>query len=177
MRRAAQDGLVSRTRGPAVRRSSGWDAPIWILLTVLCGAVFLDALDVSMIAVALPSMGAGLDLERDLAAVDRQHLILGYGGFLLLGGRISDLVSRPDGVPRGGCRFGLASVLSALMSDETLLVALRFIKGASAGFTVPACLSILTTTFAEGAARNRALGIYASAGPAAFFSAWSAAGF
>src|SRR6202020_3445997 len=94
--------------------------------------------------------------------------ILGYGGFLLLGGRISDLVSRRTVFLVAVAVFGLASVLSALMSDETLLVALRFIKGASAGFTVPAGLSILTTTFAEGPARNRALGIWTLCGASGF---------
>ena len=168
MRRAAQDGLVSKTGGPAVRRSSGWDATIWILLAVICGAVFLDALDVSMIAVALPSMGASLHLSATSLQWIVNGYILGYGGFLLLGGRISDLVSRRTVFLVAVAVFGLASVLSALVSDETLLVALRFIKGASAGFTVPAGLSILTTTFAEGAARNRALGIYTVCGASGF---------
>ena len=168
MRRAAQDGLVSKTGGPAVRRSSGWDATIWILLAVICGAVFLDALDVSMIAVALPSMGASLHLSATSLQWIVNGYILGYGGFLLLGGRISDLVSRRTVFLVAVAVFGLASVLSALMSDETLLVALRFIKGASAGFTVPAGLSILTTTFAEGPARNRALGIYTVCGASGF---------
>ena len=121
-----------------------------------------------MIAVALPSMGASLHLSAASLQWIVNGYILGYGGFLLLGGRTSDLVSRRTVFLTAVAVFGLASVLSALVSVDAVLVALRFVKGASAGFTVPAGLSILTTTFAEGPARNRALGIYTVCGASGF---------
>jgi MFS family permease len=159
----------ARAQGsPAVLRSANWNAAVWVLLAIICGAVFLDALDVSMIAVALPSMGVSLHLSAASLQWIVNGYILGYGGFLLLGGRISDLVSRRTVFLIAVAVFGLASVLSGLVSDDAVLVALRFIKGASAGFTVPAGLSILTTTFAEGPARNRALGIYTVCGASGF---------
>lgn len=80
--------------------------------------------------------------------------------WLLLGGRTSDLLNRRTVFLVAVTVYGLASAISADLSSETAIVALRLVKGVSAGFTVPAGLSILTTTFAEGPARNRALGIY-----------------
>src|ERR1700684_1457924 len=111
MRRAAQDRLVSTPGNPAVLRATSWDAAIWILLAIICGAVFLDALDVSMIAVALPSMGASLHLSATSLQWIVNGYILGYGGFLLLGGRISDLVSRRTGFLVAGAVFGRGSGL------------------------------------------------------------------
>ena len=121
-----------------------------------------------MIAVALPSIGVSLHLSPASLQWIVNGYILGYAGFLLLGGRISDLISRRTVFLTAVTIFGVASVLSALVSVDAVLVGLRFIKGASAGFTVPAGLSILTTTFAEGPARNRALGIYTVCGASGF---------
>jgi MFS family permease len=171
MRHAAHAGVASNSGEPGVPlviRETSWNAAIWILLAIICGAVFLDALDVSMVAVALPSIGVSLHLSASSLQWIVNGYILGYGSFLLLGGRISDLVSRRTVFLAAVTVFGLASVLSAVLSVDAILVALRFIKGASAGFTVPAGLSILTTTFAEGPARNRALGIYTLCGAGGF---------
>ena len=121
-----------------------------------------------MIAVALPSIGVSLHLSPASLQWIVNGYILGYAGFLLLGGRISDLISRRTVFLTAVTIFGVASVLSAFVSVDAVLVGLRFIKGASAGFTVPAGLSILTTTFAEGPARNRALGIYTVCGASGF---------
>ncbi len=141
-------------------RDLDWTPAVWLLLVVVCGALFLDGLDLSMIGVALPSIGRALHLSgRSLQWIVSSY-VLGYGGFLLLGGRTSDLVNRRTVFLTAVTMFGAASVISSAVSNEFALVALRFLKGVSAGFTVPAGLSILTTTFAEGPARNRALGIY-----------------
>ena len=145
-----------------------WSPAVWALLIVVCGALFLDALDLSMVGVALPSIGASLHLETGSLQWVVSGYVLGYGGFLLLGGRASDIFSRRTVFLVAVAVFGVASVVSALLSSEAALVALRFIKGASAGFTVPAGLSILTTTFAEGPARNRALGVYTLCGASGF---------
>jgi MFS family permease len=136
-----------------------WNVAIWALLVVVCGAQFLDALDLSMLGVALPSIGRDLNLSAGSLQWVVSGYVLGYGGLLLLGGRVSDLMGRREVFLVAVTLFGVASVVSAFMSSDSALVLLRFIKGASAGFTVPAGLSILTTSFAEGPPRARALGI------------------
>lgn len=151
-----------------VDQSRGWNRPTWTLLLVLCSAVFLDALDISMVGVALPSVGA--DLGMDPAALQWivSGYVLGYGGLLLLGGRAADLLGRRRVFLAAVLVFGLASVVTALLSHDVAIIALRFIKGVAAAFTVPAGLSIITTTFAEGPARNRALSIYTVSGASGF---------
>jgi MFS family permease len=121
-----------------------------------------------MVGVALPSIGAKLHLGAASLQWVVSGYVLGYGSLLLLGGRASDIFSRRTVFLVAVTIFGVASVFSALMSNEAALVALRFVKGASAGFTVPAGLSILTTTFVEGSARNRALGVYTLCGASGF---------
>jgi EmrB/QacA subfamily drug resistance transporter len=139
-----------------------WDARIWGLLLVLCGAFCLDNLDVSMVGVALPSIGRDLSLStNDLQWVVSGY-VLGYGGLLLLGGRTADIVGRRRVFLAAMTVFAVASILGGVADSGTLLIATRFIKGVGAAFTVPAGLSLLTTTFPQGSSRNRALGIYAS---------------
>ncbi len=153
---------------PTVVSDRDWGPAVWALLVVVCGALFLDALDLSMVGVALPSIGASLHLAAGSLQWVVSGYVLGYAGFLLLGGRASDIFSRRTVFLAAVAVFGLASVIAALLSNEAALVALRFVKGAAAGFTVPAGLSILTTTFAEGPARNRALGVYTLCGASGF---------
>jgi MFS family permease len=151
-----------------VATGAGWSRDIWLLLVVLCGALFLDGLDISMVGVALPSIGADLGLNPSTLQWIVSGYVLGYGGLLLLGGRSSDLLGRRRVFLGAVLVFGLASVVSAVLSDPTALIALRFVKGVAAAFTVPAGLSIITTTFAEGPARNRALSIYTVCGASGF---------
>src|SRR6185503_3577828 len=136
-----------------------WDARTWALLVVLCGVLFLDGLDVSMVGVALPSIDADLGLSTSSLQWVVSGYVLGYGGLLLLGGRTADLLGRRRVLLVALAVFALASLLGSLVDSGPLLIAARFIKGAAAAFTAPAGLSIITTTFAEGPARNRALGI------------------
>jgi len=140
----------------------------WGALLVLCSALFLDALDVSMVGVALPSIGSDLDLTTGQLQWIVSAYVLGYGGFLLLGGRAADLLGRRRMFLISLAVFALASGLGAFVDDGTLLIVLRFIKGVSAAFTAPAGLSIITTTFAEGPARNRAISIYNATGATGF---------
>jgi MFS family permease len=153
---------------PSVVRDLTWTATTWLLLVVLCGALFLDGLDISMVGVALPSIGSDLGMSASSLQWIVSGYVLGYGGFLLLGGRASDLLGRRQVFLTAVAVFGAASVVSSVLSNDFALVALRFVKGASAGFTVPAGLSIITTTFAEGPARNRALSIYTMCGASGF---------
>jgi MFS family permease len=136
----------------------------WGALLVLCGALFLDALDVSMIGVALPSIQTDLDMSTSSLQWVVSAYVLGYGGFLLLGGRAADLLGRWRMFLISLAVFVVASALGGLANDGALLIATRFVKGVSAAFTAPAGLSIITTTFAEGPARNKALSIYTATG-------------
>jgi MFS family permease len=147
---------------------SEWSRATWALLVVLCGALFLDGLDISMVGVALPSIGTDLHMSAGSLQWIVSAYVLGYGGLLLLGGRASDLIGRRPVFLTAVAVFGVASLVSAFMSNDTALIALRLVKGASAAFTVPAGLSIITTTFAEGTARNRALSIYTVCGASGF---------
>jgi MFS family permease len=138
------------------------------MLLVLCGALFLDALDVSMVGVALPSVRADLHMSTSSLQWVVSAYVLGYGGFLLLGGRAADLLGRRRVFLVALGVFVVASALGGLASDGTLLVVTRFVKGLSAAFTAPAGLSIITTRFAEGPARNRALAVYTATGATGF---------
>lgn len=165
---------VTRTAAPraavptSITSAAGWTRYVWALLVVLCGALFLDGLDVSMVGVALPSIGSDLHLAPGSLQWIVSGYVLGYGGLLLLGGRTSDLIGRRPVFLVAVTVFGLASVVSAFLSAPIALIALRFVKGAAAAFTVPAGLSIITTTFAEGPARNKALSIYTVCGASGF---------
>jgi MFS family permease len=145
-----------------------WDARLWGALVVLCGVLFLDGLDVSMVGVALPSIRSDLDLSTSALQWVVSGYVLGYGGLLLLGGRFADLLGRRRVLLAALVVFTGASVVGGLVNDGTLLVMTRFLKGAAAAFTAPASLSIITTTFAEGPARNRALAIYTACGASGF---------
>ncbi|MGH3430249.1 MAG: MFS transporter, partial [Mycobacteriales bacterium] len=140
----------------------------WGMLLVLCGALFLDALDVSMTGVALPSIGTDLHMSTSALQWVVSGYVLGYGGFLLLGGRAADLLGRRRVFLVALAVFVVASGLGGLTADGSLLIITRFIKGMAAAFTAPAGLSIITTTFAEGRARNKALSIYSATGAAGF---------
>jgi EmrB/QacA subfamily drug resistance transporter len=145
-----------------------WDARLWGALVVLCGVLFLDGLDVSMVGVALPSIRTDLDLSTSALQWVVSGYVLGYGGLLLLGGRFADLLGRRRVLLAALAVFTAASVVGGLVDDGTLLVMTRFLKGAAAAFTAPASLSIITTTFEEGPARNRALAIYTACGASGF---------
>ncbi|MFE5400251.1 MFS transporter [Streptomyces sp. NPDC056580] len=145
-----------------------WTSRLWGTLLVLCAAMFLDALDVSMVGVALPSIGADLHLSTSTLQWIVSGYILGYGGLLLLGGRTADLLGRRRVFLVALGVFALASLLGGLVDSGPLLIASRFVKGLSAAFTAPAGLSIITTTFPEGPLRNRALSIYTTCAATGF---------
>src|SRR6476620_10693179 len=140
----------------------------WGMLLVLCGALFLDALDVSMVGVALPSIKTDLNMSTGSLQWVVSAYVLGYGGFLLLGGRAADLLGRRRVFLIALGVFLVASALGGLANDGTVLIATRFIQGVSAAFTAPAGLSIITTSFAEGPARNKALSVDTATGATGF---------
>jgi MFS family permease len=140
----------------------------WATLLVLSAVVFLDGLDVSMIGVALPSIRTHLHMSTSSLQWVVSAYVLGYGGFLLLGGRAADLLGRRRVLLIALGVFVVASALGGLTNDGTLLIATRFIKGVSAAFTAPAAFSIITTSFAEGPARNKALAVYTATAASGF---------
>jgi EmrB/QacA subfamily drug resistance transporter len=145
-----------------------WDARLWGVLLVVCGVIFLDALDVSMVGMSLPSIGADLGVQISSLQWVVTGYVLGYGGLLLLGGRTADLLGRRKVFLIALAVFAVVSVLGAVATTPELLIASRFIKGVAAAFTAPAALSILTTTFPEGPHRNRALSIFTTCAASGF---------
>jgi MFS family permease len=160
--------ILSKPEPDANPEEEGWGPHLWGVLILLCGVLFLDGLDVSMVGVALPSIRADLGLSTSQLQWIVSGYVLGYGGLLLLGGRAADLLGRRRVLLGALTVFTAASLLGGLVSDGSLLVATRFFKGASAAFTAPASLSMITTTFPEGYCRNRALSIYTACGASGF---------
>src|SRR5262245_51988192 len=148
------------SREPTSVTAQRWSPRLWGVLMVVCTVVALDALDVSMVGVALPSIRADLGVSTSALQWVVSGYVLGYGGLLLLGGRAADLLGRRRVFLVALAVFAGASLLGGVVSDGSLLIAARFIKGMAAAFTAPAALSIVTTTFPEGPARNRAISIF-----------------
>jgi MFS family permease len=140
----------------------------WAMLSVLAGAVFLEGIDVSMIGVALPSIRSDLGLSTASLQWVVSAYVLGYGGFVLLGGRAADLLGRRRMFVLWLAVFLAFSGLGGLAQEGWVLILARFVTGVSAGFMTPAALSIITTSFAEGPVRNRALLIYAGTAAGGF---------
>lgn len=164
---------ASAVRGPAAASApaeQAWTPRLWGVLAVLCAVLFLDGLDVSMVGVALPSIGTELGLSTTSLQWIVNGYVLGYGSLLLLGGRTADLLGRRRVFLIALAVFAVASLVGGLVSDGTLLIVTRFVKGLAAAFTAPTALSILTTTFHEGRARNRALSVFSVFGASGYSS-------
>ena len=129
-------------------------------LVLLASAQFLVVLDASIVNVALPSMGEDLKIEPDNLSWVVNAYTLFFGGFLLLGGRLADLLGRRRVFVSGVLLFAVASLAGGLAQSELQLIIARAVQGLGAAILSPAALSILTTTFAEGPERNRALGVW-----------------
>ncbi|HEU5363161.1 MAG TPA: MFS transporter [Gaiellaceae bacterium] len=136
----------------------------WKALAVVCAAFFMTVLDVSIVNVALPSIGKALDFSRDSLQWVITAYAITFGGFLLLGGRAADLLGRRRVFLAGVVLFTAASFLCGLAWSEGVLIASRAVQGLGAAIISPAALSIVTTTFEEGAERNKALGIWGAIG-------------
>src|SRR5919201_952887 len=132
----------------------------WIALILLCVAQFVVVLDASIVNVALPTIGRALHFnESNLPWVVNAY-VLTFGGFLLLGGRMADLLGRRAVFMSGLVLFALASLAGGLATNSGQLIAARAVQGLGAAMLSPAALSIITTTFRDGAERNKALGIW-----------------
>jgi EmrB/QacA subfamily drug resistance transporter len=136
----------------------------WKALTLVCAAFFMTVLDVSIVNVALPSIETALDFSRSSIQWVITAYSITFGGFLLLGGRSADLLGRRRVFMVGVVVFTIASLLCGLAWSEGVLIASRALQGLGAAMLSPAALSIITTTFEEGAERNKALGIWGAIG-------------
>lgn len=140
----------------------------WAALFVLCGAIFLEAIDITMLNVALPALRADLGLSTAMLSGVVSAYVLGYGGFMLLGGRVADLFGRRRVFLLALGVFLVFSALGGFATDGWTLLVVRFVKGVAAAFMTPAGLSIITTSFAEGPQRNKALLVYAGTAAAGY---------
>ena len=141
-----------------------------LALALLAMTQFIVVLDASIVNVALPSIGTDLEFSQENLSWVVNAYTLTFGGFLLLGGRLADLLGRRRMFIAGLILFGAASLAGGLAQSEAQLIAARAIQGLGAAVISPAALSIVTTTFAEGDERNKALGVWgavAGAGGAA----------
>jgi EmrB/QacA subfamily drug resistance transporter len=136
----------------------------WQALALVCAAFFMTVLDVSIVNVALPSIGTDLNFSRDSLQWVVTAYAITFGGLLLLGGRAADLLGRRRVFMVGVAVFTIASFLCGLAWSEGVLIAARAVQGVGAAIISPAALSIVTTTFEEGAERNKALGIWGAIG-------------
>ncbi|WP_199521598.1 MFS transporter [Jiangella anatolica] len=134
------------------------------MLAVLCAVLFLDALDVSMKGVALPDTGAALGMSTSTLQWVITGYVVGYGGFVLLGGRAVDLLGRRRMLLGALAVYVAASAVGGLADSGALLLVARFVSGVSAAISAPAAFSIITTGFAAGPVRNRALSIFTATG-------------
>src|SRR2546429_6166281 len=136
----------------------------WRILAVVATAFFMTILDVSIVNVALPSIGRGLHFSSDNLQWVITAYAITFGGFLMLGGRAADLLGRRRVFVIGVVVFTVASFFCGLAWSEGVLIASRAVQGLGAAIISPAALSIVMTTFEEGAERNKALGIWGAIG-------------
>ncbi|GII05100.1 MFS transporter [Planobispora takensis] len=138
------------------------------VLMVLCGAIFLEGIDVAMLNVALPSIRADLGLSTGMLSGVVSAYVLGYGGFMLLGGRAADLLGRRRMFLFWLGVFLVFSGLGGFATEGWMLLAARFVTGVAAAFMAPAGLALVTANFPEGPQRVRALGFYAGTAAGGF---------
>ncbi len=131
-----------------------------ITLILLCAVQFLDIVDSAIVNVALPSIQHSLHFSQQNLQWVASGYILTYGGFLLLGGRLADLLGRRRMLLTGLTVFTLTSLAAGLAHNPGVLVAARLVQGMGAALMAPAALSELTTSFREGTDRNTALGVW-----------------
>src|SRR3712207_3556725 len=136
----------------------------WLALALLCAVQFMVVLDIAVVNVALPSIKVDLSFSQENLQWVISAYALVFGGFLLLGGRMADLLGRRRIFVAGLVVFTLGSLLCGFAWSELSLIGARGVQGLGAAIISPAALSILMTTFAEGRERNTALGVWGAVG-------------
>ncbi len=148
---------LSLQHGPA---GAALDPRRWPALVLLAVAEFVVVLDATIVNIALPSIGSDLHASTSTLSWVINAYVLGFGGLLLLGGRLADLAGRRRVFIAGLIVFGLASLTGGLSQSVTMLIAARGVQGIGAAMLAPAALSLVTSLFPAGAERNKALGIW-----------------
>jgi EmrB/QacA subfamily drug resistance transporter len=161
--------MSTATAHPAIQAP---DPRRWWALALLCGAFFMVILDAAIVTVALPSIEEDLGFSPQGLQWVISAYALTFAGLLLLGGRAADLLGRRRVFMVGLVFFTLASLLCGLAWSPAALIAARAIQGVGAAIMTPTALSIITTTFTEGAERNKALGIWGALGGVGGTAAW-----
>ena len=136
----------------------------WRILAVVATAFFMTILDVSIVNVAIPTIGEDLHFSRENLQWVITAYTIAFGGFLLLGGRAADLLGRRRVFMVGVALFTIASLVCGLSTSEGMLIAARAVQGLGGAIISPAALSIVMTSFDEGAERNKALGVWGALG-------------
>jgi EmrB/QacA subfamily drug resistance transporter len=144
--------------------AAGTDRRRWVALALLCVATFIIILDGTIVFVAIPSIAQDLKLGPSGVQWVLSSYLLSFGGLLLLGGRLADLLGRRRMFMLGGTLLAVASLLCGLASSGDTLITFRVLQGLAAAIMTPTALSIITNTFKEGPDRNKALGAWSSAG-------------
>ncbi|ARZ71626.1 sulfatase [Streptomyces albireticuli] len=152
----------------AAAPSDRWSPRLWGLLLVLAGNMLIDALEVSVAVVALPSIGDDLGLAATTAQWTMSGFALGFGALMLFGARVVTHLGRRRMYLVALLAFAAASLVAALTGDPAVLIATRFVKGFCAALTAPTGLAILATAFPEGRERDRAVSVYTLAGASGF---------
>ncbi|MDQ1464697.1 MAG: hypothetical protein QOC73_1638 [Actinomycetota bacterium] len=148
---AAPPSVLATRRGKAI-------------LALLCALAFLDFVDASIVNIALPDIRKDLHFSvQGLQWVPSGYLLT-YGGFMLLGGRVADLLGRRRVLVAGTVLIGVASLVGGFAGDAGVLIGARLAQGVGAAMMLPSALSILTTTFKEGSDRHAALGVWGGMG-------------
>ncbi|PWW62819.1 EmrB/QacA subfamily drug resistance transporter [Actinokineospora spheciospongiae] len=135
-----------------------------LILALLAFAQCIYAIDYSIVFVALPEIGAGVGFSAQTLQWVVSAYAVAFGGFLLLGGRAADLFGRRRMFAFGLFLYAVSSLAGALATEPVTLIVARAVQGIGGAFLAPATLSLVTTTFAEGPERNRALAIWGGAG-------------
>ena len=161
-----------RTSGSTLAPQTAPDPRRWWALALLCGAFFMVILDAAIVIVALPSIESDLGFsEQGLQWVISAYALT-FAGLLLLGGRAADLLGRRRVFIVGLLFFTAASLLCGLAWSPAALIAARAIQGVGAAIMTPTALSIISTTFEEGAERNKALGVWGMMGGIGATAGW-----
>src|SRR5438477_10922670 len=153
--------MTAQTTLPAAAHMHRWRA-----FTVLAVSYFMTIVDLTIVNVALPTIGRALHFsETNLQWVATAYALT-FGGFLLLGGRAADLLGRRRVLMVGLALFTAASLACGLATGDAFLIGSRAVQGIGAAIMLPAALSIVMNMFEEGAERNKALGIWGALGAA-----------
>ena len=156
MTEATQTESVETTAPPGKKVHLGW------ALVLISVAQLMVVLDATIANIALPFIGADLDIDQANLSWIVTGYALAFGGLLLLGGRLGDLYGRRRVFSLGLITFAIASLLGGIATNEALLLGARGLQGFGAALASPAALALITTTFPAGPARNRAFAIYAA---------------